>query len=158
LVAHLINAAGGTYCAKILVALVGFVGHDWKISATLAFRLRSTVFRHHDYLKIGTILGIAAIFAGCSSNEERSVAWDLPAPELIMPSNELLDIGHNADFTAGAWAEGRNDDRLGGMPGRDGVILDLAEIRHREYLWTSHGRPHEHSTTYTRTIERRIGK
>ena len=86
------------------------------------------------------------------------MVYQEPMPELVMAGPELIDGEDWVDPMGETWVSRRNDSTLGGMPGREGVILDLAEIRHREYLWMSNGRPNEHSTTYTRTIERRIGR
>jgi hypothetical protein len=95
---------------------------------------------------------------GCNNASQHVAAAEFPAPELVMVPQSHENVRGDADFEQDSWLYSRNDHRLGGLPGRDGVIIDTAEIRHREYLWNSNGRPHEHSTTYTRTLERRIGR
>lgn len=96
------------------------------------------------------------MIAGCQttptiSNERSSVSDG----RTVVPSLVTVADGTRLAGTAAGWEASRNDapEHRQVTPDRSGMIY--TEVRHRESLRTSNGRPREHSVTRTRTIERR---
>jgi hypothetical protein len=66
----------------------------------------------------------------------------------------VVDAEVVPDFWAG-WESSRNDPPLRAQVTPDHSWASFIEVRHREHLRTSGGRPREHTVTRTQTIQRR---
>ncbi len=80
------------------------------------------------------------------------------SPSLVLPARLLLEFSgpHAWPVDEGAWEFGRNDRAPIAAPSPAYAPLEWVEIRTRDHLRTTNGRPREFSTTRTRTRRTRI--
>lgn len=112
---------------------------------------------------ISTVLAGAAmgsvLLAGCAApppgwGAGGPISRTKPATRLALPSAALLDhVGASAWTGAPqTWEQSRNDPDLAPRAMPDSAPLNLLEVRTRERLFTTNGRPRESSSTRTLSI------
>jgi hypothetical protein len=101
------------------------------------------------------LLMLLTIVSGCGTHAkaDRALAWQgdtLPndAPLVLAPENSGIE---------GDWEYARRDSALGATGSPFVSVISAAEIRHTERLRDVNGRPRNHTWTFSRSIQRRVG-
>jgi hypothetical protein len=112
-------------------------------------------------IRAGAMLVALAVCTGCSTTEcadEAAATRPLFAPhvtDVLVLSNASAGDAFEDDFAA--WESARRDVDLGSAGSPMETSLSVAEIRHREFLRTTNGRPHNDSYTTSRSRQHRVG-
>jgi hypothetical protein len=112
-------------------------------------------------LALSTLMRAAALvitltaIGGCGTNAkaDRAAGWQGEA----LPYDAPLVLAADDAPVEADWEYARRDRALGAAGSPFINIVSAAEIRHYERLRDVNGRPRNHSWTYSRSIQRRIG-
>jgi hypothetical protein len=112
-------------------------------------------------LALSTLMRAAALgitltaIGGCGTNAkaDRDLGWQ---GETLLNDAPLVLAADEAPIE-GDWEYARRDRALGAAGSPFLSVISAAEIRHYERLRDVNGRPRNHSWTYSRSIQRRIG-
>jgi len=105
---------------------------------------------------------IIGLLVGCNTNRharqtDANVRHFGPSVNAPLALAALNDDEGAAAFDEFAWETSRRDHELGSGGSPFGSTITIAEIRMREHLRTSNGRPRNDSHTTSRSFQRRVG-
>lgn len=101
------------------------------------------------------LLICSAAALGCARASHQNYPATSVNSALLFAGDPLADESFTQP-AEGDWVLSRNDERLGSLAAAEIPVLNILEVRQRDFLRTINGRPREYSTTLTSSVRRAI--